>query len=760
MIKLESVLEVIEPQYGTAYAIGGRLVLTCKHLFEDKESNIILDIGSSYTLRKYVQGNGSSTSNYAPQEIEARIVWMSSRADIALLEISDENWNNSPTVSFGKLLAPTNRSWAPTSDIELHFIGHPLWCCPRDEKDNVLQATRRLCRGATKLANVTYNENYIEITVSETDSPSAIQVEEARKENKSPWSGVSGAPVFHKNCLIGIMRRHSVPDHEKSLAAEPIQEIFSNYEENREDWLKYLNKHGINHNLKEVLGLGKEPVGGLENDFNRRLDQLQPLQKDLCLYLSVYRYPFGIQQARQFDPQASEDDLLSLRKLQLIEPLAPHLDRSKEIRFTFSPIYQDIARNHSGSQDKFHECAIKYYTNCVAKSAYSFRPNLFDQADSSTQETEPRMIEGGERLIDLIPYEEIFYHHCQIGKYRLAFSKFYEAGCDTYLEIQGFNKIRRYLYKEVLEKWHESIQSFDPTQCFYGIDFRINFENFEQQLELIELARMSNCLASAHLKLSSIEQSCMEARWAKNVFDQLHEKFCKNNEQTQPRELIYFVKSNLATSNLLLGEGYLHQSHERVEQVLEEAYKLFKEVGDDLRQADCSMLRGDLCLSEARNSRARGDKVILLDNLISRYEEAANKYKDREDPNEERSRSKIVESLYSWEDKSILEPRHFRAIFEQLKRLDEIYKKWDEKGNSFLTKRVSNLLKLANLSHAMYDLDGAIEAYQEYLRYFPHFEDLPELQREGIRGLETQDEVRRKMVDIYIEKGDQSLCQQ
>jgi hypothetical protein len=754
MIKLESVLEVIEPQYGTAYAIGGRLVLTCKHLFEDKESNIILDIGSSCTLRKYVQGNGSPTSNYAPQEIEARIVWMSSRADIALLEISDENWNNSPTVSFGKLLAPTNRSWDSTSDIELRFIGHPLWCCPRDEKDNVLQATRRLCRGATKLANVTYNENYIEITVSETDSPSAIQVEEARKENKSPWSGVSGAPVFHKNCLIGIMRRHSVPDHEKSLAAEPIQEIFSNYEENREDWLKYLNKHGINHNLKEVLGLGKELVGGLENDFNRRLDQLQPLQQDLCLYLSVYRYPFGIQQAKQFYPQASEDDLLSLQKLQLIEPLAPHLDRSKEIRFTFSPIYQGIARNHLGNQVEFHKCAIKYHTSCLAKLSGQAD---YSQIGFSAQETEPKIIEGDESLIALIPYEEIFYHHCQIGEYQLAFTKFYEAGCDTYLEIQGFNNIRIYLYREVLEKWLESVQDFDPSQR-YGIDF----ENLtsEQQLQLIELARMSNCLASAHLKLSSIEQSCMEARWAKNVFEQLHEKFCQNNEQTQPQGLINFIKSNLATSNLLLGEGYLHQSHENTEQILGEAYRLFKEVGDDLGQADCSMLQGDLCLAKARRSRKREDRLALLDESISHCKEAANKYKDKKDLKEEKSRSSIVESLCAWEDKSIFELRHFRILFEQLKRLEEIYENWQQTGNSFLAKRVPNLLRLANLSHAMHDLDGAVKAYQEYLRYFPHFEDLPERQREGIRELETQDEVRRKMVDIYIEKGDQLLCQQ
>jgi hypothetical protein len=54
-------LEIVAPKYGTAYRIGGRLLLTCRHLFDNSNNCKV---------------RFRSASNYSDkQDIDAKVIW-------------------------------------------------------------------------------------------------------------------------------------------------------------------------------------------------------------------------------------------------------------------------------------------------------------------------------------------------------------------------------------------------------------------------------------------------------------------------------------------------------------------------------------------------------------------------------------------------------------------------------------------------------------------------------------------------------------
>lgn len=112
----ERAIEIIGSKYGTGYRVGGRLVLTCGHLFDDQ---------------KNCKVRFRSPSNYAEkQEIDAEIIWKSpDNIDIALIKLPEKlpetlkGWVEScPPIRFGQL--PNINS---AEQVKFDFFGWPSW---------------------------------------------------------------------------------------------------------------------------------------------------------------------------------------------------------------------------------------------------------------------------------------------------------------------------------------------------------------------------------------------------------------------------------------------------------------------------------------------------------------------------------------------------------------------------------------------------------------------------------------------------------
>jgi hypothetical protein len=99
-------LEIVAPKYGTAYRIGGRLLLTCRHLFDNSND---------------CQVRFRSASNYSDkQDIDAKVIWKApDNIDIALVELPETIETRDP-VGFGVL--PDASS---TQKVKFDFFGFP-----------------------------------------------------------------------------------------------------------------------------------------------------------------------------------------------------------------------------------------------------------------------------------------------------------------------------------------------------------------------------------------------------------------------------------------------------------------------------------------------------------------------------------------------------------------------------------------------------------------------------------------------------------
>lgn len=103
-------LEVIRPKYGTAYRIGGRLVLTAAHLLSEVDSSCHVRLKQNFP------------------EIEASVVWKALQADIALIELP-EGIKSCEAIVFG-LLPET--IWGETFKFQMY--GYPQWSMTQREE--------------------------------------------------------------------------------------------------------------------------------------------------------------------------------------------------------------------------------------------------------------------------------------------------------------------------------------------------------------------------------------------------------------------------------------------------------------------------------------------------------------------------------------------------------------------------------------------------------------------------------------------------
>ncbi|MCZ8240511.1 MAG: NB-ARC domain-containing protein [Microcystis sp. LE19-131.1A] len=222
-------LEIVAPKYGTAYRIGGRLLLTCRHLFDNSNDCKV---------------RFRSASNYSDkQDIDAKVIWKApDNIDIALVELP-ENIETCDPVGFGVL--PDASS---TQKVKFDCLGFPLFL--RYSEDDKNYATGLHIEGTINVANrVPHNRLLLNIKDSPDIQPTDKQLERLA-ENQSPWEGTSGSAIVCYGLVIGVQSRHPIRDRPASLEAESLARVYDNPE-----WREILENHDIDPEPKPVISV-------------------------------------------------------------------------------------------------------------------------------------------------------------------------------------------------------------------------------------------------------------------------------------------------------------------------------------------------------------------------------------------------------------------------------------------------------------------------------------------------------------------------
>ncbi|MCA2812967.1 MAG: trypsin-like serine protease, partial [Microcystis sp. M090S1] len=220
-------LEIVAPKYGTAYQIGGRLLLTCRHLFDNSnDCKVRIRSASDYSDK---------------QDIDAKVIWKApDNIDIALVELPETIETCDP-VDFG--LLPDASS---TQKVEFEFLGFPLFL--RYSEDEIKYATGLHIEGTIDVANrVPHNRLLLNIKDSQDIQPTDEQLERLA-EDQSPWQGTSGSAIVCNGLVIGVQSKQPIRDRPASLEAESLARVYDNPE-----WCEILENHDIDPEPKPVI---------------------------------------------------------------------------------------------------------------------------------------------------------------------------------------------------------------------------------------------------------------------------------------------------------------------------------------------------------------------------------------------------------------------------------------------------------------------------------------------------------------------------
>ncbi|TRU19763.1 MAG: trypsin-like serine protease, partial [Microcystis aeruginosa Ma_MB_S_20031200_S102] len=220
-------LEIVAPKYGTAYRIGGRLLLTCRHLFDNSNDCKV---------------RFRSASNYSDkQDIDAKVIWKApDNIDIALVELPETIETCDP-VGFG--LLPDASS---TQKVKFDFLGFPLFL--RYVEDEIKYATGLHIEGTIDVSNrAPHNRLLLNIKDSKEIQPTDEQLERLA-ENQSPWQGTSGSAIVCNGLVIGVQSKQPIRDRPASLEAESLARVYDNPE-----WCEILENHDIDPEPKPVI---------------------------------------------------------------------------------------------------------------------------------------------------------------------------------------------------------------------------------------------------------------------------------------------------------------------------------------------------------------------------------------------------------------------------------------------------------------------------------------------------------------------------
>lgn len=224
-------VEITSPQYGSGYRIGGHLVLTAAHLFEDADDAIC-------TVRDK-DGFG---------ECEAEQVSIIEGADIALVELP-ETVAPCDSVVFGKMPThPLRLAWL-RGEIDFEMYGYPEWAFVGPEHDRVSGGMH--CKGKI----------YLEDTMLDDLLGQEVTRGPTHKVKRAHWQGISGAAVLIGGLVVAVQCLLPNPEVPRYLAAEPLSKVYKH-----PLWQAILTNEGIDPNPK--------PIGLLINPIKLRIGLL------------------------------------------------------------------------------------------------------------------------------------------------------------------------------------------------------------------------------------------------------------------------------------------------------------------------------------------------------------------------------------------------------------------------------------------------------------------------------------------------------
>ena len=200
--------------YGSAYRIGGRLVLTAAHLFAEDRS--------CCEVRSKHHPNPS-------EKVAAQVVWKSFESDVALLELP-ETFKDCTAVTFGELPVSS------TVPISFQIYGWPEFARATISGHNIPGGFQ--VEGQIYLDD-TVHDSLLRLRVGDGSRPSI-------GTGGSPWAGCSGAAVICSGFVVAVQSEHTRTEHQ-FLAAAPLSKVHTD-----PTWELLLKQHGINPQLQTV----------------------------------------------------------------------------------------------------------------------------------------------------------------------------------------------------------------------------------------------------------------------------------------------------------------------------------------------------------------------------------------------------------------------------------------------------------------------------------------------------------------------------
>lgn len=206
-------VEIRFPKFGSGYRIGGRLVLTAKHLFPG--------LGGCKVRLKDIFG-----------EVDAEVVWISSDEDVALVELPETVEACEP-VQLGRL--PVANAG---ETVDFRFYGWPKWAFTEDPNEGPSAGGRQI-NGKIYLADTSPDGLLV---LAPERCPKAVS-----EKQDSLWKGASGAAVVSAGCVVAVQSQHQNPAEPEALEAALLSKIYAD-----SNWCQLLTKHGISPELQSV----------------------------------------------------------------------------------------------------------------------------------------------------------------------------------------------------------------------------------------------------------------------------------------------------------------------------------------------------------------------------------------------------------------------------------------------------------------------------------------------------------------------------
>jgi hypothetical protein len=203
VLEPDRAVEIISPKYGSGYRIGGRLILTARH--------IVLGMGQACRVR----------AKRAFGEADAAVVWIAPKTDVALI-VLPESFDKDAPVFFGFL-----PSMPVANRLEFHLYGWPKWARTYDGE----QAMAGGCVIPGKIHLGDYSPDNLLVLEPE-------RLPDAPSDNyESQWEGISGAAVLCNGLVVAVQHRHQNTNRRASLEATPLSKVYDD-----PDWQRPFGK--------------------------------------------------------------------------------------------------------------------------------------------------------------------------------------------------------------------------------------------------------------------------------------------------------------------------------------------------------------------------------------------------------------------------------------------------------------------------------------------------------------------------------------